>query len=147
MKLLLLAVISALSLFQVPAQAACLGSPSQRTHTFYDWYLGQFIKGVDVLNEKPRQVHSFVSKSFTDQLRQQFKSPDMMYNDPFLQAQDYMDDWIDHVEVKTVSQRDLNSTQKVTLGSMPETTVRVTVQLRSEQGCWKISSVTQEPLR
>lgn len=147
MKRFLCGVVTALALMQVPAQAACLGTPTQRTQTFYDWYLGQFIKGVDVLREKPKQLHMFVSKSFTDALHQQFKRPDMMYNDPFLQAQDYLDDWIDHVEVKTVSQSDVTSTQKVTLGNMPETTLSVTVQLNSEQGCWKISGVTQEQLR
>lgn len=147
MKLFWCGVVTALVLVQLPAQAACLGSPTQRTQTFYDWYLGQFIKGVDVLNEKPKQLHSFVSKSFTDQLRQQFKRPDMMYNDPFLQAQDYMDDWIDHVVAKSVAQSDVSSTQKVTLGNMPETMLSVTVQLKSDQGCWKISGVNPEQLR
>jgi hypothetical protein len=109
--------------------------------SFYDWYLHDLNNGQDPISTDPVTLSKYVAKSLIQEIKRKIDSPDGMERDYFIQAQDYMDDWLGHVTVVRSSQTADRGSVDVTLGRRDETKQRLHVLLLKEAGVWKIRHV------
>ena len=125
-----------------PAPAA---TPEAAVRLFYPWYLGEMMKGRVPLTEE--RMQDYVAE---DTLRDITLVVNLLPNegrraakDYFLQAQDYFDDWADHIAVSEVTFDGDTASTLVALGDPAQGTQRLALKLVREDGGWKISRVTE----
>ncbi len=68
-------------------------------------------------------------------------SKDGMENDYFIQAQDYLEDWVTSIAVATPAANGDVATTKLTLGATDQSRSELYVTLRREKAEWKITQV------
>ena len=108
---------------------------------FYAWYLAELKSNRDPLNDDPTALSTKVSKALVREIQRRMASPDGLDADYFLQAQDYYDDWLDHVTAQAVRVSRSSATLHVDLGANPSTRHRLIVTLIREDARWKIRRV------
>src|ERR1700709_1779590 len=68
--------------------------PDAVTRSFYAWYLQQIAGNHDPLTAKDPQLRTYVSAPLLREIRQRIASPQGLDADYFIQAQDYLDEWL-----------------------------------------------------
>jgi hypothetical protein len=127
----------------VAGQTAILvtAKPDVAAATFYKWYLSELAQNHDPLSGDKKSLVPYVSASLLRQITRMMHSPDGMEADYFIQAQDYLDGWLQHVSTSDTRRQAGVATTIVTLGEKPEDQHRLSVTLLKEAGVWKIVRV------
>jgi hypothetical protein len=115
--------------------------PDVAAATFYKWYLSELAQNHDPLSGDKKSLVPYVSASLLRQITRMMHSPDGMEADYFIQAQDYLDGWLQHVSTSDTRRQAGVATTIVTLGEKPEDQHRLSVTLLKEAGMWKILCV------
>jgi len=115
--------------------------PTEVARQFYDWYLRALDQNKEPLTQDPNGIRKYVAASFLADINRRMKSPDGLDADPFLQAQDFPEDWKDHVSVTQRRNTGVLASTIVTLGTRAASLNKLTVDLRKEAGIWKIVKV------
>ena len=124
------------------APAAAEADASVTARRFYGWYLAALAANREPLRDDPGGFSARVSASLMREIRQKLESPDGMEADYFIQAQDYAEDWIDHVAAAPAQGNAARAVVAVVLGVEPSTLQRLNVVLTKEDGAWKIRRVS-----
>jgi len=125
------------------AGAFCLGQPpavksaSEDVQKFYTWYLDELSHNREPMTKNPAELKKYVSARMMADIQRRMKSADGLDADPFLQAQDFPDDWKGNVAVGVKSATSVS----VTLGKKEESRNRLIVGVVVEGGVWKITKV------
>jgi len=125
------------------AGAFCLGQPpaaksaSENVQKFYTWYLDELSHSREPMTKNPAELKKYVSARMMADIQRRMDSDDGFAADPFLQAQDFPDDWKGNVAVSAKSATSVT----VTLGKKEESRNRLTVDVVMEGGVWKIARV------
>ena len=108
---------------------------------FYKWYLLEMKANHDPVSGDRKALAAYVSAPLLHEIEVRMKSPDGLDADYFIQAQDYLDDWVSSVSAKTTNMQSSTATTVVTLGGKPESLYRLSVTWVKESGDWKIRRV------
>ena len=145
LRTLLAVMLAAAGACMAPARAepgvAETGSSAAAAGRFYDWYLGALTANRDPLHDDPEGLSARVSAALIREIRKKLASPDGMEADYFIQAVDYVDDWVGHVAVEPARRDARSNVVVVVLGTRPITQQRLNVVLAKEGGAWKIRQV------
>ena len=121
------------------AQAAA--TPEQCTKAFYEWYLTQLAADKDPVSDDSAALKERVAAPLLQLIERKRRSPEGMDADYFIQAQDYLDEWLGQVSVKPRAISKTTAKVDATLGEKPDSLRRLRVTLVRESGTWKISRV------
>jgi ABC-type transporter MlaC component len=116
-------------------------TPEQATKAFYEWYLKELAADKDPISDELPALREHVSAQLIKQIERKRRSPDGMEVDYFLQAQDYLDDWLTRVVVKQSQTNRITAKVDTTLGEKPDDIRRLRITLVRESGAWKIRDV------
>ena len=81
------------------SQTKELISPDLLVSEYYKWYLVQISSNKDPINDDLYTIEKYVSKELIKEIKQKMNSQDGLEADYFIQAQDYLDDWINNIYV------------------------------------------------
>jgi len=123
------------------ASAQQVATPEQCTKVFYEWYLAQLAADKDPVSDDSPALKDRVATPLLRLIERKRRSPDGMDADYFIQAQDYLDDWLVQVSVKPRTISKTTAKVDATLGEKPDTSRKLRVTLIRESGTWKISRV------
>jgi hypothetical protein len=107
----------------------------------YEWYLKELAADKDPVGDERAALSEHVSARLLQQIERKRRSPDGMEADYFIQAQDYLDDWLGQVTVKAGKINKSTAKVDATLGEKPDDMRTLRVTLVFESGVWKISHV------
>ena len=116
-------------------------APALRVQAFYRWYLSELSKDQDPLAENG-MMDRYVSKALIREIHKQANSPDGLGQDYFIEAQDILEDWPNHVAVTDGKVDGETATVRVVLGTTGSTKHGLKVSLVKLGKCWKIRTVT-----
>jgi hypothetical protein len=125
--------------------ASATVKPDVAAAAFYKWYLNQLEENHDPLRGDQKSLVPYVSASLLREITLKMQSPDGMDADYFIQAQDYLDDWLEHISTSDTRVQAGVATTVVSLGERPERRYRLSVTLVKEAGVWKIRRVKRLP--
>jgi len=108
---------------------------------FYSWYLHGLINNTDPLHDDPATMAKYVSAALAKEIEKKINSPDGMESDYFIQAQDYMDDWVSNISATPPAVKGMTANIVVRLGAPGNDPYLLDVALVNEQGAWKIRRV------
>jgi len=121
--------------------ASAQAQPAPMVNDFYRWYLRALKRDHDPLSEDRVTLRKYVAPALIAKIARMMNSADGLESDYFLQAQDYLDEWVDDVTVSPRSSHQGSATLIVSLGSKHGTPWTLEVEVtRIGQG-WKVSSV------
>jgi hypothetical protein len=124
-------------------------SPEQAAKSFYEWYLKESNASRFPIRDDKAQMRARASTRLTRWLFS--KAYEEYGADYFLDAQDYDENWVNHVSARRISLRSPKATVRITM-SVPKGTQsgfgtrNLTIGLVKEAGAWKIDSVNNRPL-
>ncbi|KQZ80073.1 hypothetical protein ASD55_05175 [Rhodanobacter sp. Root561] len=126
----------------VPAATPhAVDAPAVRVQAFYQWYLGELSRDQNPLDED-NTMDRYVSKALVSEIRKQANSPDGLEQDYFIEAQDILEDWPNHVAVTDEKVDGKTATVRVVLGTIGATGHELKISLVKLGNCWKIRTVT-----
>ncbi len=124
------------------AHAAEVARPPEAVVSeFYQWYMKELAADRNPLLDKNKSLSNYVSVSLLQQIKRKMSSKDGMENDYFIQAQDYLDDWMTSIAVAAPAVNGDVATTKLTLGATDQSRSELDVTLRREKTEWKITQV------
>ena len=109
-----IAITSVSTADQMPSTR--VATPESVLNEFYTWYLQLLAKNKDPLTDEPIIFSKYVSAKLIHEIEKEINSPDGMEYDHFIQAQDYMDEWLTNISVTTQGVYKDKATATVTLG-------------------------------
>lgn len=125
-----------ISTFSIQSFAtSCPETPSDTAKSFYFDYLSSYMNGKDDLKKQ------YIKEYSTEKLISKLKHAKSVSEDYFLKTQDYYDEWLSSIDVKSVNSNNESSNLILTLGETQESYQKLNVKLIKIDGCWKISSV------
>ncbi|HKD24565.1 MAG TPA: DUF3828 domain-containing protein [Xanthobacteraceae bacterium] len=140
--ILLLCLLGAVAQLSIAASAAET-TPQAVVSEFYAWYVRAVAKDEDPLHDEPATLKRYVSGALIVEIEKKLKSRDGLDADYFMQAQDYLDDWLDNISVSPAQIKGATATTAVYLGKSADKKYGLSVSLVNEQGAWKIRKVTR----
>ena len=114
--------------------------PAVVAQQFYIWYVGALLGDRDPIAQDRGTLEKYVAATMLAAITRRMASPDGLDSDPFIQAQDYVDDW----KTVTAVERTTNGARAsvlVTLGAKEPYKLRV--DLSKDAGVWKIVKVAR----
>ena len=96
---------------------AAFSTPDAVTKSFYTWYLQQIAGNHDPLTTRDPQLRTYVSAPLLREIRQRMASPEGLDADYFIQAQDYLDQWLGKIATSETHVRGATAMTVVTLVS------------------------------
>jgi hypothetical protein len=140
--ILLLCLLGTVAQLRFAASAAET-TPQAVVSEFYAWYLRAVARDQDPLHDEPATLRKFVSGALIVEIEKKLKSRDGLDADYFMQAQDYLDDWLDNISVSPAQIKGATATTAVYLGKSADKKYGLSVSLVNEQGAWKVRKVTR----
>jgi ABC-type transporter MlaC component len=116
-------------------------SPQAVVTEFYARYLKELADNKDPLKDDRSFISAHVSSALVKEIEKKIHSPDGMEADYFIQAQDYLDEWLNNISAESPRTSGTNITITVKLGAEKAKPYRLAVTLVNEQGSWKIRKV------
>lgn len=126
--------------------SAATAKPDAAAAAFYKWYLNELDEHRDPSSGDQKALVPYVTTSLLHEIKRTMESPDGLDADYFIQAQDYLDDWVQHVSTSDTKLQPGFTTTIVTLGDSPKAPYRLLVTLQKESGMWKIRRVKRLPV-
>jgi hypothetical protein len=126
---------------QLAYAAETVRPPEVVVSEFYQWYMKELAADRNPLIDNNKSLSNYVAASLLQQIKRQMNSKDGMENDYFIQAQDYLDDWVTSIAVATPAVNGDVATTKLTLGATDQSRSELEVTLRRERSEWKITKV------
>src|SRR5580704_8317338 len=120
--------------------------PDVAASVFYNWYLNELDEHRDPLSGDQKTLVPYVTASLLHEITRTMESPGGIDADYFIQAQDYLDDWVQHISTSDTRLQPGFATTIVTLGGRPKAQYRLSVTLQKESGVWKIRRVKRLPV-
>jgi Protein of unknown function (DUF3828) len=120
---------------------ATADAPDVVAKDFYGWYLKELSKDRDPLTDSAAAMKAYVSGKTLQKIRRMIKSPQGMEADYLIQAQDYMDEWLQPPKSQTKKISNTMAELIITLGEHTESKYQLSVVMLKEDGRWKISKV------
>lgn len=114
--------------------------PEQAAAAFYRWYMQSLCISQDPLTQSPTQLSAYVSKGLITELKRRM-SRKGLHADYFIQAQEFLDDWITDISVAKPNISGNLATVVVTLGATEYTQRKLALTLIRDDGDWKIRMV------
>jgi hypothetical protein len=139
-----LAVLVVVALSARPASAALPESqstPEAVATEFYGWYVKTMATNRDPIADDPDVLGKFVSNALIAELRRAMATEDGLDTDYFIQAPDYLDEWLTNIRASKPRIRKGTATLELTLGAGPEAKQRLGLTMLQEKGIWKIRNV------
>ena len=144
-RLALLCLLMVVGLFSGAAMAqSSPGSPEDAASQFYRWYLQQLVQNKDPFTERSDFLKAHVSMSLIAAIDKKMHSPDGMESDYFLQSQDYLDDWPEHIATRPSQTRGNTASLLVELGATKTSVLRLKVSMTKDGERWKIREVRKQ---
>lgn len=141
-KVLLVLMMCASAMFATAAHGAAPPIRAEvSTQAFYQWYLSELSGDRDPFSDHPQQYGAHVSQALVKEISTAMNSAEGLDADYFLQAQDYLDDWLGSINTSVISHHPNSALVLVTLGRDKETIRRLRITLIVENGAWKIRKV------
>jgi hypothetical protein len=139
--------ISIAALLLLTVFSACASPPQSALPAtgvaadFYRWYIESLARDRDPFTQDRVTLKKYVSQALIEELDRRIGSPDGPEADYFIQAQDYLDEWVNDVTVVPVQGVGGTATVTVTLGAKSGSPYRLRVVLGKAQDSWKITKV------
>jgi hypothetical protein len=127
-------------LFAGSAARAQARTPEEAAGQFYRWYMQSLAISQDPLRQSPIQLSAYVSKGLISELKRRM-SRKGQHADYFIQAQEFMDDWITDIKVVRPRIEGNMASVVVGLGATPDTRRWLALTLTRDDGDWKICMV------
>lgn len=108
---------------------------------FYRWYLRSLAQDRDPVTQDTATLKKYVATTLLDEIDKSSNSPEGLDSDPFLQAQDYLDEWKDHISVAELENNGTIAKTVLTLGAKGNAGYRLKITLKKQAGSWKITRV------
>ena len=115
--------------------------PKALVSEFYEWYLKELAADQPPFFLDTPKLHSYISSPLVRELNRQRASPHGMGNDYFMQAMDYVDDWVTNIRIEQARIIGKDAVVVVVLGAAEETSRRLVVTLMIDHAKWKIRYV------
>lgn len=119
--------------------------PETVARNFYTWYLTELGQQANPLEHSTDKLSRFVSVRLIDVLNEAMKESEGLRVDYFLGAQDYDDEWVDHIYVKMQREEGAKVLLDVVLNGKQIPNHRLEVTLVREGRDWKIDKVKGVP--
>lgn len=118
-------------------------TPEQVARSFYSWYVGALNRnqGARPLQQQRTTAKKYVTARLLKEINDQMNSLEGINVDPFLDAQDWDNDWARNITATKVKQDETDATVDVTLDGKQMPKHRLQVTLKREAGAWKIDGV------
>ena len=124
------------------AHAAEIARPPEAVVSeFYKWYMKEVAADRNPLLDKSKALSNHVAASLLQQIKRKLSSMDGMEDDYFMQAQDYLDDWVTSIAVAAPTVNGDVAKVTLTLGATDQSRSELDVTLRREKAEWKITQV------
>lgn len=120
------------------AAAAENASAVQVTKAFYQQYMKALAQD-DFDRIKPDRLKAYLTPSLIARLKKMESSEEGVDADYFIKAQDYLDDWVTHIQVKEKKISQSTASAIVTLGEKEPQQLEVRLKFQNHQ--WRIDSV------
>ncbi len=137
----LLLICSSNTLSHAQAVRAPLGSPEAVIRDFYKWYMHCLNQNTDPLEKQRATLRKYVTGRLLQEIDKVKNGPDGLDADPFLDAQDWDNDWEKNIAVSSVVSSKTIATAQVTLSGKVMASRKLKVTLKQERGAWKIDKV------
>lgn len=111
--------------------------PSVTLHSFYHWYVTELIANHDPLKNRAT-MQRFVTKRLLSEIDKAVKSPEGLDADYFLDAQDFDNQWADHISISKVKVSGDKATADVLLTGQETMRRQLRVALIKEGNTWKV---------
>jgi hypothetical protein len=99
------------------AAAAAVPAPEVAVRAFYSWYLAQLVANKDPWHSDRATLRRHVSPELLGEIQRKMESADGLEADYFIQAQDYDDDWPNHVAATLVLTQGKTAKVNLALGA------------------------------
>jgi hypothetical protein len=116
-------------------------APDEVIRDFYKWYVGQLVAEKDPFIDGTAELKRFVSDRLLHEIDTARKSEEGAGSDPFLDAQDFDEEWAKNITVATPTVSGDTATATVELQGAEMGTHKLKVALVREEGSWKIDRV------
>lgn len=140
-----LLVTLAISLQRQPPVA--VSTPESSIKSFYTWYLSELAKDRYPLIDGREKLKSFVAPELLAEIDKQRNSQNAPDADYFLQAQDYLDEWIGDIAATKLDTLQNRVRVRVLLGGKTNKLHALLVTLWLVRNTWFVRSVEQEVLQ
>lgn len=137
---LTLVIAFAASIAQAPGSPAAK-TPDVAIRNFYHWYMGELIAGGSPMQKKRSEMNQFVTERFLSEIEKNYKETNGLGADPFIQSQDFDNEWKSNIVVKNLKTTGSKATARVELKGK-DLSRKLNVSLTQEQGTWKLDQVT-----
>ena len=134
---LTLMIAFAASISQAPGSNAAK-TPEQAIRNFYHWYMGELIAGGSPMQKKRSEMNQFVTERFLNEIERWNKESEGLGADPFIQSQDFDNEWKSNIVVKNLKTSGSKATARVELKGKG-LSQKLSVSLVQEQGAWVVS--------
>jgi hypothetical protein len=116
-------------------------TPAAAAEDFYRWYLQQIAAQHDPLHDDRAELQRHVAARLLRELDEKSASEDGLDADYFLQAQDFMEGWANHVAAVGLPSKGKTAAAQVSLGDSAQDLRRLRVTLVNEGGVRRIRRV------
>jgi hypothetical protein len=117
--------------------------PEARTSEFYHWYLDSLSRNKDPLKESPNTISNYIAGDLIKEINSKISSDAGLESDYFTKSQDYIDEWVTHINVKMTKIDKSGASVVVTLGESQNEISKLDVLLIKQKGEWKIYKITK----
>lgn len=137
----LLLICSSNTLSYAQAVGPGPASPEAVIQNFYKWYMHCLNQNTDPLEKQRATLRKYVTGRLLQEIDKAKNGPDGLDADPFLDAQDWDEDWEKNIAVSSVVSSKTIATAQVTLSGKVMASRKLKVTLKQERGAWKIDKV------
>jgi hypothetical protein len=127
--------------FAKPVQTESTRAASATVTAFYKWYLHELKADREPLQDGRAALARYVSRPLLREIDHRMRSAEGMDVDYFIQAQDYLDDWENHIVATNAELTAAGASVVVELGAANEDRRRLAISLAKEGRTWKIRQV------
>ncbi len=118
--------------------------PAEFVRDFYHWYLKALAQNKDPVSQDQPTLRRFVSAGLLAEIDRRMKSPDGMAADYFIQAQDYLDEWLEEITATPVDANGRAATVAVSLGAKTGKGYHLRVTVERFADAWRLTRVERE---
>lgn len=108
------------------------------TKAFYQQYMNALAQD-DFDRIKPDRLKAYITPSLIARLKKMENSEEGLDADYFIRAQDYLDDWVTHIQVRENRIAQTTASVTVTLGEKEPQQLEIQLKLQNHE--WRIDSV------
>ena len=116
-------------------------APDVAVRNFYNWYLAQLVANKDPFRDDKAGLKRYVSERLLTEIQRKIDSPDGLDDDYFIQTQDYMDDWVNHITAVPTRTLARLSVVSLVLGADSTQPWHLTVTMQLQADGWKVYKV------